>query len=141
MIIPARSAHFPLIELTPEGARELTEVYGMSLEETLRRNLAGSTRAWTMFCGTQVLCMFGIAPLSVLEGKGEFWVVGTVNICRHRLSFARQCKRFMPQLMADYREVWGVLEHGREDVVRWARWLGVEITPRDERLSDMWIRV
>lgn len=139
MIIPAHIAHFPLVELTPEGKRELAEVYGMSLQETLRRNLAGSSQAWSMFAGNDLLCMFGVAPVSMLDATGEFWIAGTVNICRHRLSFARQCRRFLPSLMANWTEVQAVFEHGRADILRWALWMGVEVQPVNERLSRMYL--
>jgi hypothetical protein len=138
-IIPARPAHVPLVEscVTAEGARELSEVYGLTPHESLRRNLAASSEAWTMFAGEDALCMFGVAPLSILESHGEFWIVGTTHICRHRLAFARSCRLFLPRLLQNWSMLSGTLEHQRQDVVRWARWLGVEITPIDARLSGM----
>lgn len=121
--------------LTDAGRKELAEVYGMSAEECLRRNLAASTEAWAMVKGETVLCLFGVAPLSVLEGLGEFWIVSTSHICGHRFAFARACRKFRPLLLERWSELRGVVEHSREDVVTWARWLGAEILPRDTRMS------
>lgn len=140
MILPAHVAHVQFLHLTPDGIAELASVYAMTPAEALRRNLAASSEAWTMFADNEVLAMFGVAPVSILERKGEFWIAGSVNICRHKLSFARQCRRFLPQLLAHWSEVVGVLEHHRADVVRWAQWMGVEITPRDARTSFMSLR-
>lgn len=142
MIVPATPEHLPLIAaaMPSEGVRELAEVYGQNPEETLRRNLLASTEAWTMFHDTVPLAIFGVAPLSVMEGRGEFWVIGTTHICAHRLSFARSCRKFLPRLMRDWNEVIGLLEHGRPDVVKWAAWLGTKITPVDDRMSFMSIQ-
>jgi hypothetical protein len=137
MILPAHANHVQFLQLTPEGIAELAAVYDMTPAEALRRNLAASSEAWTMFADDEVLAMFGVAPLSILERKGEFWIAGSVNICRHKLSFARQCRRFLPQLLKNWSEVVGILEHQRADVVRWAQWMGVQITPRDMRTSFM----
>lgn len=139
MIVPAHITHLSLLapHVTAEGRRELEEVYGMTPREALRRNMAASSEAWTMFAGADVLCMFGVAPLSVMDRSGEFWIVSTEYICRHRLAFARMCKRFLPQVLRNWEEVRGALEHQREDVVHWARWLGAEITPLNDRLSEM----
>lgn len=139
MIIPATKEHVVLLEVTPEGARELAEIYQMTLAETMRRNLSGSTEAWSMFAGDELLCMFGIAPVSMLDAAGEFWIAGSVNICRHRLSFARQCRRFLPTLMANWTEVQAVFEHGRADILRWAKWMGVDVHPVNERLSRLYL--
>lgn len=140
MIVPAHADHVQFLQLTPEGIVELADVYAMTPAEALRRNLAGSSEAWTMLAGDEVLAMFGVAPLSLLEGKGEFWIAGSVNICRHKLSFSRQCRRFLPQLLSHWSEVVGILEHHRADIVRWAQWMGVEITPRDARTSFMLLK-
>jgi len=137
MIIPAHESHIARLVVPEAGAAELSQVYGMTLEEAMRRNLASSAEAWTMFSGEDVLCMFGVAPLSVMERRGEFWIVGSVNICRHRIAFGRQCRRFLPQLLANWDRLDGLLEHGRPEVVKWAQWLGTKITPVDARLSAM----
>lgn len=137
MILAAHLDHVAFLQMPPEGITELAEVYGMTPGEAMRRNLAASVEAWTMLAGDEVLAMFGVAPVSLLERTGEFWIAGSVNICRHKLSFARQCRRFLPQMMRNYSEVLGILETHRTDVVRWAQWLGVEITPRDDRTSFM----
>ncbi len=139
MIIPAHVAHLPLITagVSDIGRRELAEVYGMTPEESVRRNLAASSESWTMFAGADALAMFGVAPISLISRQGEFWIVSTTHICNHRLAFARMCRQFLPRLLRDWDEVLGVLEHNRADVVRWAEWLGVQITPRNDRLSEM----
>jgi hypothetical protein len=90
-----------------------------------------------MFAGEAVLAMFGIAPVNLLTRTGEFWIAGSIHICRHKLSFSRQCRRFLPTMMQPWAEVVGLLEHDRADVVRWAQWLGVTLTPRDARTSFM----
>ena len=138
MIIPTQPEHVALVApfVSADGVRELAEIYGMSVEEGLRRNLKSST-AWTMFCGPQVLAIFGIAPVSVMEGTGEFWIVSTTHICAHRIAFARQCRRFLPKMLEGWSEVACVLEHGRKDVLDWAQWLGAKVTPINDRLSRM----
>lgn len=136
MIRPATADDFARLasHLTEAGRRELAEVYGMSGEESLRRNYAASSEAWTMVKGEAVLCLFGVAPLSILEGIGEFWIVSTTHICSNRFAFARMCRKFRPQIMMRWGELRGVIEH-REDVLTWARWLGAELAPRDTRTS------
>lgn len=143
MIITAHESHVGLITraLPPAGITELAEVYRMTPEEAMRRNLASSTEAWTMFCGTEALAMFGVAPLSIMERRGEFWIAGTTHICQHRIAFGRMCRKFLPTLLANWDRLDGVLEHGRPEVVKWAQWLGTKITPLDTRLSTMQLGV
>ncbi len=139
MILPAQVQHLQFLQLPPAGIAELASVYHMTPAEALRRNLAASSEAWTMLAGSDVLALFGVAPLSVLDRSGEFWIAGSVNICRHKLSFARQCRRFLPQLLSRWAQLSAVLEH-RDDVLRWARWMGVTLSPRDARTSFMHLR-
>lgn len=139
MIVPTQSTHLPLIAaaVSQAGTQELAEVYGMTVHESLRRNVAASLESWTMFSQGDALCLFGIAPVSVMHKQGEFWIVSTTHIARHRFAFARLCKTFLPLLLSSWEEVSCVLEHQRSDVLRWALWLGAKVTPIDQRLSLM----
>lgn len=139
MIVRAEFAHLEAIAcaVSKQDADELRRVYGMSVAESLRRNMAASLETWTMFAGEEALAIFGVAPVSVMERRGEFWIVATSRICRHRLAFARQCKAFLPRLLSAWDEMACVLEHERADVVRWASWLGARITPINSTLSVM----
>ena len=142
MIREARIEDIPLIAdaITDEGRRELAEVYGMTPLETMESNFALPGKKWTMFSGDDALAMFGATPLTVLGNVGEFWIVSTVFVCRHRIAFSRLCRRFLPTLLAEHTELRGCLEHGRADVVKWAKWCGVKITPATERMSLMTLR-
>jgi hypothetical protein len=136
MIIPATQEHVAMIaaEITPEGVTELAEVYGMTPAAAAQHNFDISPRKWTMFAEGEILAMFGVYPLEA-DGVGEFWIIGTQSICRHKVAFARSCRRFMPTVKDGWRELLCVLEHGRADVLKWALWCGARVKRIDDRLS------
>lgn len=142
MIVEARRAHIPLIAAsqTEAGRRELAEVYGFTPTDALSRNFDISPDKWTMLVGDVPLAMFGVAPISVLGGTGEIWFCGSEAICLHKVAFARMCRRFLPRLFAEWRELHCLIEHGRADVMKWALWGGASITPADERMSRVVLR-
>ena len=120
------------------GVRELAEVYGMTPAQAVANNFAQSVgHRWTMWAADVPLAMFGVMPLGVLGGIGEFYITGTTHICAHRFAFARMCKRFLPELLAHWTELRGALEHDRADVVKWADWLGVKRQRISDRISLM----
>lgn len=137
MIVPATFDHLSRVVVPEASRRELAEVYGMTPEAALRHNFTISVDRWAMTSTDEVLAVFGVYPLSLLNRTGEFWIVSSEAVERHRFSFARQCRSFLPTLMTNWSELRGLLEHNRCDVLRWAQWLGVKTTPRDERMSYM----
>lgn len=138
-IIPTTADHIHAVAaaVTEEGAEELRTLFHMEPEEALRLSLAGSNQAWTMFAGNATIAIFGVAPISVLERRGQFWIVGTVHICKHRFAFARTCRLFLSTLFRRYDCLENELDHRNTEVVRWAKWLGVDLIPLTEHTSYM----
>ena len=93
-IIPASADHIPAIAAHVREA-DRAELWAASCstpEQALARSLGASRLAWTGTIDGVPVCMFGVAPASILGDVGRPWMIGTDHLDRHPFVFLRRCK-------------------------------------------------
>lgn len=108
---------------------ELFAATGITPELAMWKGLACSTHAWTGFFDDRPVCMFGVAPRSVLSGRGYPWLIGTNLMERHALVFLRECRPNLEQMKSAYNLLENYVDARNVKAVRWLRWLGFDISP------------
>jgi len=110
-------------------ADEVWAAARLTPEEAPRQSLALSLRAWAGLADDEVMCLFGLAPLSLLTGWGAPWLLGADGLERHANAFLRRNRA----MVADMRALCPRLENrvdARNAVsIRWLRWLGFTLHP------------
>lgn len=129
-----------LADLPQRSVTELADLFDSSPRDALTRAIASSTQAWTLAGKVGPVAMFGVAPVSVLEGSGVIWFMASGRICHERLAFAKATKRFLRVIFEHYATLQNIIDHRHADVVRWAQWLGAELAPVDANTSRITLR-
>lgn len=83
-IVPASPAHIGTIATRMRDIDKLEcAVFGRSPKQALRAALMGSVLAWTAKVDGRAEAMFGVTPVSTLEGRGSPWLLMTPEAARH----------------------------------------------------------
>ena len=108
---------------------ELFASSGITPETAMWKGLVCSTHAWTGLIDDRPVCMFGVAPRSVLSGRGYPWLIGTNRMEREARVFLRECRPQVAVMRGVYNLLENYVDARNVKAVRWLRWLGFEIAP------------
>ncbi len=75
---------------------------GHTPKQALVAGLRASTMAWTAWFRGSPVAMFGIAPVSVLEGRAAVWLLGTNQVARGAAPFIRWGPNFIAAMQAEF---------------------------------------
>jgi hypothetical protein len=131
-IVGARPGHVGTIanRMRPDDVLECSMV-GMSPKQALRNGLLGSTIAWTAKVDGRPEAMFGAVPLSMVEGRGRVWMLGTPEVERHAKSLMRLAWVYTDALHDHFPILENFVPARNDRVLRWLSRLGFAIGPVD----------
>lgn len=109
--------------------REIEAVNDATPLEALRISLARSTEVWAGMVDTEVACIFGVGPLSLLGGEGCPWLLGADLVERHAFAFARRNRAMVARWLQTYRVLRNVVDARNARAIRWLGWLGFVLQP------------
>lgn len=119
--------------------RELS-VTGSTPKQALVRALRGSTLVWTAWLADRPVAMFGVAPISVAEGRGAAWMLGTDEVVKG----ARALLKMGPAFVAGMQQEFPLLENAvaadNRPALRLLKALGFDITPEVVIVGDVPMR-
>jgi len=75
---------------------------GHTPKQALVAGLKASTMAWTAWFKGSPVTMFGIAPVSVLEGRAAVWMLGTDQVAQGAAPLIRWGPRFIRAMQAEF---------------------------------------
>ena len=107
-LVPAERAHIP--ELAARLREwDVTECRAMGHEPAaaLRDGLARSLWALTALVDGKPEAMMGVVPLSIIEGTGVPWMLGTEVVYRH----GRDLLRYGPAILSEMQETFPVMSN------------------------------
>lgn len=114
-------------EMREADALEVRLAYGMGPVDAVMRSLDASTHAWVGYYDDRPVCVFGVAPLSVLGGIGSPWLLGTDDLVRRPAAFLRRCRPYVAEMLAVYPELVNHVHEGNTASKRWLSWLGFKL--------------
>ena len=109
--------------------KEIWRSSAVSPEGALRRALRVSDVVWTGRYDGEMVCMFGVAPVSILTGIGSPWMVGTDLIEKHARPFLRANKTYIEDMLRRYPVLMNYADTENVVAVRWLEWLGFKMSP------------
>lgn len=110
--------------MRPRDVLEIRQLHGLEPFEAMCQALDASTYARTLFHGLEPLCMYGLAPFTVLAGVARGWIFSTWAIDRHPIAFARATRKRFGEVMAQCSQVTNLIAVDDVPAVKWAQWLG-----------------
>lgn len=130
---PATLAH--AADLAPRMRKaDVEEVWASGAcrpQEALERSLRMTPEPWSGFANGELVCMFGIAPLTLLGDVGLPWLLGSHNLPQYARRFLRLNRHYMACVKQDYRLLVNYVDARNSVAIRWLGWLGFTILPAE----------
>lgn len=95
--------------------------------QAITESLAASPNAQVGLCRGRVVCMYGVAEISILSNIGIPWLLGTDEIEKHSKYFLRQNRYYMKQVKKRYAFLFNFVDARNIVAIRWLKWLGFRI--------------
>lgn len=128
-VVPAQIEHVaPMLEhIRQADIDELWSANRVTPEDALTIGIKVSTEAWSGLVDGKPVCIFGVAPASMLGGIGVPWMVGTSEVDKHAKAFLRRNKPYVKQMLTLYNYLVNHVDSRNTRAVSWLRWLGFTI--------------
>lgn len=93
---------------------------------TMAGYMAGENKAWSILGEGKVLCMFGLVAPMLLGSDRYIWLIGSKDLEKHPVAFARISKMITRDWARQYRLV-AFVDASFKRAIRWAEWSGFSI--------------
>lgn len=127
-IVPATHAH--AAELAPRMRRadveELADL-GHAPLAALEQSIDASRHAYTASFDGRILCMFGVAPRSLLSDEAFPWLLAAPEMVRHAITLQKVSKPFITRARKEFIWLHNYVSPRNVVAIRWLRWLGFSI--------------
>lgn len=100
--------------------------FGRSPKQALRAGLQGSVASWTALVDGRPEAMFGVAPASMIDGRGRPWLLGTDVVPLAGPALMRLGRRHLAAMHRLFPRLENMVSARNEAAVRWLAHLGFE---------------
>lgn len=110
---------------------EIRAASGLAPCEALRRSYDFSTHVWAVR-GQRIappIALWGVAPLSLIDGKGCPWLLASDSFEPLGLDIARLSRPLLAEMRNLYPQLENRVDARHTRAVRWLSWLGFAIDP------------
>lgn len=83
-----------------------------------------SQMAWTAFYDGEVICIFGLRPVTMLSDEAYVWMLGTDLIESEAKTFLRESKSWVRFMSGKYSRIFNYVDKRNKTAIRWLKWLG-----------------
>lgn len=128
MTVTLRPAQVEDIAIIVASARSADVIEMKRLGTTVEKCMVDGMRVsdWTAVgCWNgEPVCMFGVAPISVLGGLGAPWMVGTETLEKMEKGFLRGSRNVVKAMLMTYPGLMNVIDVENVRAIKWLHWLG-----------------
>ncbi len=111
---------------------EITEGSGLSAMEVVGFSYDGSEAVWAGEWDGELVCLFGVAPYTILTGHGCPWMMTTDLIMDCQKTFLKKSRDVVARMSELYPTLSNHVDTRNEVARRWLAWLGFQINPEPE---------
>lgn len=130
-IVPATLDHAGHVAafLRAADAAEVFASHGLDAQSACRLSVVQSVEAWAGLADGEPVCLFGVAPVSMVGGEFSPWMLGTFSLDRHAGAFLRRNRAMVQQWRQRYPVMSNQVDARNTASIRWLRWLGFSVGP------------
>ncbi len=107
--------------------QEVNAATHMGLRNAVQTSVIMSTYSKTGLVNDELVCMWGVCPISLLSGSGSPWMLGTDLITEKQRIFLRRSKPWLDDIRKDYRYLENFVDARNVMSIKWLKWLGFEM--------------
>ena len=123
-IRPATFRDALVLNMRRADREEVEALSGRDPRAVLVESVEHSTYAWAGLADDKLVCLFGVAPASLVGVTGIPWLLGSDAICTYSRPFLRRNKLFVTEMLKEYPILRNVVDARNTVSIRWLRWLG-----------------
>lgn len=119
------------VRLRAADIEEIRAASGLAPLEALRRSYDLSTHVWAVRAQPMAppIALWGVGPLSLIDGKGCPWLLASDDFETHGLDIARLSRPLLDKMRTIYPRLENRVDARHTKAVRWLSWLGFAIEP------------
>lgn len=118
------------LRLRAADIEEIRAGSGLAPTEALRRSYDFSTHVWAVRdLGGQPIALWGVGPLSLIQGRGCPWLLASDAFEQLGLDIARLSRPLVAGIRDLYPRLENHVDARHAKAVRWLSWLGFTIDP------------
>lgn len=127
-IVTAQAEHIePVAAAMRQADRdEIWAAAHLTPRDALSDGLRASSYAWAGMVDDEIVCLFGVSPLSIAGGEGCPWMLGTDAVVRHQRRFLRYSRPCLDAMRRVYPTLVNYVDERNEAAKRWLAWLGFQ---------------
>ncbi len=126
-IRPATFRDALTLEMRRADREEVEALSGRSPREVLVESVERSASAWAGLADGDLVCLFGVVPLSLVGVTGIPWLLGSDAVVTYGRPFLRRNHSYVRDMLRDYPVLTNVVDARNAVSIRWLRWLGFKM--------------
>lgn len=128
-IVPTELSHVELImpTISPEIVGELTALSSSSCEEIIEKNIRSSIDSWSVFYEGQIVCIFGISTVTLLDNTGYPWLITSTRMKQHLKYFLMCTPIVINYWLKQYESLVQYIPDDFTAGIRWLKWAGFTV--------------
>lgn len=107
--------------------QEVNAATHMGIRNAVKTSVDLSSYSKTGLVNDELVCMWGVCPISLLSGSGSPWMLGTDLIKKKQRIFLRRSKPWLDDIRKDYRYLENFVDARNTLSIKWLKWLGFEM--------------
>lgn len=133
-IVPALPEHAEIIaaSVRPEDRDELWASTMSPPIEAMTRGIHYSEESYTGMIDDVPVCMWGVVMDSFLTRSGTPWMVGSTDLDRHAMTFLRQCRAPLLEMLGRYDRLENYVDARNKRSIAWLRFMGFTVDKKAE---------
>jgi hypothetical protein len=110
---------------------EIEALTGRDPRAVLIESVERSASAWAGLADGELVCLFGVVPMSLAGVTGIPWLLGSDAVAAYGRQFLRCNRAWLGEMLRDFPLLTNVVDARNTVSIRWLRWLGFTLgTPQ-----------
>jgi RimJ/RimL family protein N-acetyltransferase len=123
-IRPATAADALALVLRRADREEVEALTGRDPHEALVASVERSAAAWAGLADGELVCLFGIVPMTLVGVTGIPWLLGAESVTRYGRPFLRRNRAWLREMLREFPVLRNVVDARNTVSIRWLEWLG-----------------